>query len=99
MHLMEEITRLVNMPVYTREGTFIGNVKDAILDITERQLAALVLGRTNPSLVEHGIDVAVPYRWVNTFDDIVVLNFFPRKVKGPKLDPKPEADSELTQLA
>ena len=99
MHLMEEITRLVNMPVYTRDGTFIGNVKNAVLDIHERKLESLVLGRTNPAIVEHGLDVAVPSRWVNTFDDIVVLNFFPRKVKGPKLEAKASADAELEQVA
>ena len=99
MHLMEEITRLVNMPVYTREGTFIGNVKNVVLDISTRKLESLVLGRSNPAIVEHGADVAVPYRWVNTFDDIVVLNFFPRKVKGPKLEEKPAPDSEISQIA
>lgn len=97
---MEEITRLVNMPVYTREGTFVGHVKNVVIDVPTQKLDAIVLGRTNPTLVEHGSDVAVPYRWVNTFDDVLILNFFPRKVKAPKAADETEGEAaELTQVA
>ena len=80
---MEEITRFVNLPVYTSTGTFVGHVKNVILDVTGRKLDSLLVGKTNPALVEGGVDVAVPYRWVRSFDDILILSYFPSRVELP----------------
>jgi sporulation protein YlmC with PRC-barrel domain len=80
---MEEITRFVNLPVYTSTGTFVGHVKNVILDVTGRKLDSLLVGKTNPALVEGGVDVAVPYRWVRAFDDILILSYFPQRVELP----------------
>lgn len=80
---MEEITRFVNLPVYTSTGTFVGNVKNLILDVPNKKLDALLLGKTNPKLVEGGVDVAVPYRWVRAYDDVMILAHFPLKVALP----------------
>jgi sporulation protein YlmC with PRC-barrel domain len=87
---MEEITRFVNLPVYTSNGTFVGNVKNVILDISSRKLDALLIGKTNPAIVEGGVDCAVPYRWVRAFDDILLLSHFPTRVALPA--PAPEAE-------
>ena len=80
---MEEITRFVNLPVYTGNGTYVGNVKNIILDVPNRKLDSLLVGRTNTKLVEGGVDVAIPYRWVRSFDDILILSYFPSKVHLP----------------
>ncbi|HEV8359293.1 MAG TPA: PRC-barrel domain-containing protein [Candidatus Thermoplasmatota archaeon] len=79
---MEEITRLANLPVYTREGRFVGNVKNLVLDLQHRRIDGLLIGRTNPNLVEEGRDVSIPYRWVQSFDDILLLRHFPERI-GP----------------
>lgn len=89
---MEEITRFVNLPVYTATGTFVGHIKNVILDITGRKLDSLLVGKTNPALVEGGVDVAVPYRWVRAFDDILILSYFPARVELPA--PAGEANEE-----
>lgn len=78
---MTEISNVIqNVPVYTRNGTFVGQVKNAILDLGSRTVEALLLTETNDEVVEGGTDVAVPYRWVSDFDDIMVLRYFPEKV-------------------
>lgn len=87
---MEEITRFVSLPVYTATGTFVGTVKNVILDVAGRRLDSLLVGKTNPALVEGGVDVAVPYRWVRSFDDILILSYFPARVELPA----PVADAE-----
>lgn len=89
---MEEITRFVNLPVYTSNGTFVGHVKNVILDVGSRKLDSLLVGKTNPALVEGGVDVAVPYRWVRAFDDILLLSYFPTRVELPA--PVADADAE-----
>lgn len=92
---MEEITRFVNLPVYTSTGSFVGTVKNVILDVTSRKLDSLLVGKTNPKLVEGGVDVAVPYRWVRSFDDIMILSHFPTRVALPSADGA--ADPESTE--
>lgn len=91
---MEEITRYVNLPVYTSTGTFVGNVKNVVLDVTNRKLDSLLLGKTNPKLIEGSVDVAVPYRWVRAYDDILILAHFPLKVQAPEAE-----ESEATDEA
>lgn len=78
---MNEITNFLNLPVYTQGGTFVGSVRNVVLDVSKRKVHGLVLNKTNPDLVESSIDVTVPYRWVKSADDIVVLSYFPDKVK------------------
>ena len=94
---MEEITRFVNLPVYTATGTFVGHVKNVILDVTGRKLDSLLVSKTNPALVEGGVDVAVPYRWVRAFDDILILSYFPQRVELPA--PVADAEEEGQELA
>ncbi len=91
---MEEITRFVNLDVYTSSGTRVGTVKNVIIDIASRKLDALLVGKTNPAVVEGGVDVAVPYRWVRDFDDILLLNYFPTRVALPAPAPRSEEAAE-----
>lgn len=78
---MTEISNVIqNVPVYTGKGTFVGHVENAILDLGSRSVEALLLTDTNEAVVEGGRDVAVPYRWVSDFEDIMVLRYFPESV-------------------
>jgi sporulation protein YlmC with PRC-barrel domain len=95
MH-MEEITRLANLPVYTRDGTFVGNVKNLILDLPSRRIDGILIGKTNPNLVEEGRDIAVPYRWVQSFNDILLLRHFPERVGTTPVPPEPAQEGEAT---
>lgn len=85
---MEEITRLANLPVYTREGTFVGNVKNLILDLPNRRIDGILIGRTNPGIVEDGRDISIPYRWVQSFNDILLLRHFPERITTTPVQPE-----------
>lgn len=85
---MEEITRLANLPVYTREGTFVGNVKNIVLDLPNRRIDGILIGRTNPGLVEDGRDISIPYRWVQSFNDILLLRHFPQRIATTPVAPE-----------
>lgn len=98
MHV-EEITRLANLPVYTREGTFVGNVKNLILDLPHRRIDGILIGRTNPSLVEDGRDVSIPYRWVQSFNDILLLRHFPGHItENPVPEEATETDTSFEKV-
>ncbi len=86
-----EVTTFLKLPVYTRNGTYIGHVRNVFLDIEDKKVSSLLVTNTNPSIVEGSVDVAVPYRWVNAVGDIVILSNFPQKVATRRQkDPEPE---------
>ena len=76
----EEVTSFLKLPVYTRQGKYVGHVKNVFLDTDEKKVSSLLVTNTNPSLVEGSVDVSVPYRWVTAVSDIVILSNFPEKV-------------------
>ena len=92
----EEVTSFLKLPVYTRQGIYVGHVKNVFLDMDDKCISSILLTNTNPSLVEGSIDVAVPYRWVNSVGDIVILSHFPGRVSTEKKEEETEnLDSEI----
>ena len=90
----EEITTFLKLPVYTRQGTYVGHVSNVFIDMDEKRVSSLLVTNTNPTLVEGTADVAVPYRWVNSIGDIVILSYFPERVTTKKK--KEETEEETT---
>jgi len=82
----EEVTSFLKLPVYTREGLYVGDVKNVFLDMDEKRVSSLLVTNTNPLMVEGKVDVAVPYRWVNAVGDIIILSYFPDKVTTREKD-------------
>lgn len=78
--MLEESGNLIGLSVYTPKGLFVGIVDNLVMDVRGRKIDGLFVQRTNPALVERGIAVNVPYRWVGSVGDIVLLKRFPDKV-------------------
>ena len=76
-----EVTSFINLPVYTNRGKYVGEVKNVLLDIDEKKIDKLIITDTNKEMVENGMDVGVPYRWVSAVGDIIILSYFPEKVE------------------
>jgi sporulation protein YlmC with PRC-barrel domain len=98
----EEVTSFLKLPVYTREGIYVGHVKNVFLEIDEKRVGSLLVTNTNPALVEGSVDIAVPYRWVNAVGDIIILSNFPGKVatkkeKGPEKK-KQEGEQKIDMI-
>jgi len=81
---VSEVTSFLKLPVYTRNGEYVGHVRNVFIDLDEKRVSSLLLTNTNPKLVEGQVDVAVPYRWVNAVGDIVILSYFPERVTYQK---------------
>jgi len=90
----EEVTSFLKLPVYTREGKYVGHVRNVFLDMDEKKVSSLLLTNTNPTIVEGTVDVAVPYRWVNSVGDIVILSHFPERVTTKKKEEEKSEDVE-----
>jgi len=89
----EEVTSFLKLPVYTREGRYVGNVRNIFFNMDDKKISSLLVSNTNPTIVEGTVDVAVPYRWVNSIGDIVILSYFPDKVTTSKKEEKKQEEN------
>ena len=94
----EEVTSFLKLPVYTRNGLYVGHVKNVFINMDEKRVSSLLVSNTNPTLVEGTVDVAVPYRWVNSVGDIVILSYFPERVTTKKKKEKTEETEETSDI-
>lgn len=97
----EEVTTFLKLPVYTRQGIYVGHVSNVFIDMDEKRVSSLLVTNTNPTLVEGTADVAVPYRWVNSIGDIVILSYFPERVttrkKKEETEEKTDSDIDIVE--
>jgi len=78
--MLEEITQIMNLQIYTDKGAFLGVVDNVQMDLETNDLSALFVETPNPSLVEGSRSVLVPFRWVQSVGDIVMLRYFPGRI-------------------
>ncbi len=88
--MLQEISEFIGLQVYTKEGVFLGNVNNVVLDVDSNRVDGLFISGTNPLLVEESKSVSVPYRWVQSVADIVLLRYFPKRVTVRKEPPLSE---------
>jgi sporulation protein YlmC with PRC-barrel domain len=92
--LLEEVSELIGVQVYTNKGVFLGNVNNLIVDIDACKVDGLFITDTNPLLVEDSRNIAVPFRWVQSVGDIILLRFFPKRVTVKRAPMPSKAASE-----
>lgn len=78
--MLEEASELIGLQVYTNKGIYLGTVNNLVVDLYESKVQGLFISETNPLLVENSKAVNVPYRWVSSVGDIIILKYFPKKV-------------------
>lgn len=76
---MDVITSLVNREIYTLSGLFVGDVHDVRLDFNDLEISHIVVKAQdiNPDAysIQRGKDgVLIPYRWVRSVGDVVIIN-------------------------
>jgi Uncharacterized conserved protein len=84
----QEITSLVGREVYTNTGVFLGEVEDLQLDLDSQAVTGLALYELNRELFADELATArgviVPYRWVQSVGDIVVVSDIVERIQDKK---------------
>ncbi len=87
--MLEEASEFIGLQVYTPKGIFLGNVNNLVIDLDNKCIDGFFINETNPLLVEDSRAVNVPYRWIQSIGDIILLKYFPKRVttksEGPEL--------------
>ncbi len=86
--MLIEITSLFGLNVYTNSGTYVGKISDIVLDTNERKVRGIAISEVNRDLFDvQGKGVIIPYRWVITAADIVLIrDIFSRFKKKTKVE-------------
>ena len=73
-----EINKLIGREVYSKNGIFVGEVDDVQISIDNESITGLAVSSVNLELFKgwdlNGKGVLVPYRWVRSVGDIVLVN-------------------------
>ena len=71
------LSQLSGLDVYLPNGRLLGTVRDAVVEHASLSCTHLFVTDTPEDLVEGSIHVAVPWRWVRSIGDVVILRWFP----------------------
>ena len=82
--MLEEISEIMGLQVYTHDGIFLGNVNNLVVDVDGSKVDGIFIGETNPLLVEDSRAVSVPFRWIQCIGDVIILKYFPKRVSIKK---------------
>lgn len=69
-----EMTSLFGLSLYTLNGTYVGRIKDVVIDSSEGAITSLAVVDVNESLFDvRGKGVYLPYRWITAVDDVALM--------------------------
>ena len=81
-YMLGEISKIVGLDVYTPQGTFVGTVDNIVLDLKNKKIDGLFVQSPSSKLVEKRTPVNIPFRWVQSVGDIIILRVFPKFVNS-----------------
>lgn len=83
-----EITSLIGREIYTISGAYVGEVDDLRLNLDDEQLTALAVTNVNEALFDDltrgALGVLLPYRWVLSVGDVVLVNDNVKRLHTPE---------------
>ena len=77
--MLETLSDLKGLEIYTPGGIFVGVVDEVVIDIPKMAAVGLYVADANPSLVDENVAISIPFRWVQSIGDIIILNRFPNE--------------------
>jgi len=81
--MLEKINNIKGLEIYTPGGIFVGVIDEVIININDMRVAELLVIDANPMLVDENTAIGIPFIWVQSIGDIVILNRFPDERVGP----------------
>lgn len=79
-----QITELFGLQIYTDKGMFVGEVEDVIIDVDNKKIESIVVGKVNDQLfdLKNSKGLKIPYRIISAIDDIVLIRHLQSAFSG-----------------
>ncbi|MHC1570865.1 MAG: PRC-barrel domain-containing protein [Methermicoccaceae archaeon] len=69
-----EMSSLFGLNLYTLNGTYVGRIKDVVIESSEGAITSLAVVDVNESLFDvGGKGVYLPYRWITAVGDVALM--------------------------
>jgi sporulation protein YlmC with PRC-barrel domain len=82
-----ELTSLFGLNIYTNNGVYVGKLQDLVIDVEEQKVTGLAVSDINRELFDlSSRGVIIPYRWVITAADIIIIRDVIQRYKKRKED-------------
>ena len=72
-----QVSEIRGLPVIMPSGRWLGTVHDTVIDTDGGTCRHIFVADPPADLVEGRIHVAVPWNWVRSIGDVVILRWFP----------------------
>ena len=74
-HYLSEIRGL---PVILPDGRVIGTINDAVVETNGWKCSHIFIANPPSELVEGRVHVSIPWHWIRSIGDVVILRWFPK---------------------
>ncbi|HEY3360794.1 MAG TPA: PRC-barrel domain-containing protein [Methanosarcina sp.] len=82
-----DLTSLFGLNIYTNTGVYVGKLQDLVIDIEDQKITGLAISDVNRELFDlTSRGVIIPYRWVITAADIIIVRDVIQRYKKRKED-------------
>ncbi len=82
-----ELTLLFGLNIYTNNGVYVGKLQDLVMDVEEQKVTGLAVSDVNRELFDlSSRGIIIPYRWVITAADIIIIRDVIQRYKKRKED-------------
>lgn len=82
-----ELTSLFGLNIYTNNGVYVGKLQDLVIDVEEQKVTGLAVSDINRELFDiSNRGIIIPYRWVITAADIIIVRDVIQRYKKRKED-------------
>lgn len=78
--MLDVLTNLLGLQVYTDRGVYVGILTNVVLDLNSKSAEGVFVSETNPNIVEGSVEITIPFRWIQSIGDIIVLKHFPGRI-------------------
>ena len=78
--MLEEISKIKDLEVYAPNGLFVGYADKYVMDPANKCISGIYVDSASPVLVDAGVSIKIPFRWVRSIGDVIILNTFPQHV-------------------
>lgn len=72
------VSQIIGKDIYLPDGRLLGFVGETVIDGKDLCATHIFVSGTPDELVEKGVHLTIPWRWVRSIGDVVILRWFPK---------------------